>query len=342
MNLHFHRLINRKSKQAGIDSKKTPRSIAIGKFESLHEGHLAIIQKTTQIARDTKSLSCVLCFHPSPRQFFLAQREEVFFSFRSRIQGLFEQGLDEVLVFRFNQELAKTSHQDFVSFLIKDLQAKNIVCGTDFSFGFEQQGSFQWLRAQAAQLGIAAYGVVEKRLDQTRKLGTTEIKNHLQQHDFLALEKNLEYSYKIKGKILKGRALGRQHQVPTINILLPKDFALQGVFVGYFQSLGSPKLPSIANIGFKPTLESHRNFKLCEVHILDNSGNLPDLSKLEGPCFEPLGFIREEREFPSTEKLYQQIQQDIEEAKNILSQRRLSQNSTSSWPSFLRKRESKS
>ena len=113
------------------------------------------------------------------------------------------------------------------------------------------------------------------------------------------------------GRVVYGRQLGRQLNVPTANIRLQRyRAALEGVYCVTVEGIAGAVRRGIANIGVRPTVDGKE--PLLEVHVFDYIGNLyGDLIKV---TFKQK--LREEQTFDSIDALKTQINQDIEQARH--------------------------
>ena len=121
----------------------------------------------------------------------------------------------------------------------------------------------------------------------------------------------LGHEYFIMGRVVYGRQLGRQLDVPTANIRLQRyRAALEGVYCVTVEGIGDDLRQGIANIGVRPTVDGKE--PLLEVHVFDYAGNLyGDLIKV---TFKQK--LRDEQAFESIDALKSQIAQDIGQARN--------------------------
>lgn len=119
----------------------------------------------------------------------------------------------------------------------------------------------------------------------------------------------------IKGKVIKGKALGKKLGFPTINIHY--NGALDGVFAGTVLIKGR-SYPAAINVGARPTVDEEKN--LCEAFLV----NLPpeDLATInEIQAGDELEIqikqkIRDTIKFANVEELKAQITEDVEFVKN--------------------------
>src|SRR6185312_2545129 len=125
---------------ANITSAPKGSVITIGNFDGVHIGHQALLKKTIEKARALNTTSLVIIFEPQPFEFFAREKSAARLTrWREKFSLLAEQGVDAVLVVRFNQHVAALTAEQFVEdILVNALQARHIIVGDDFHFGRER------------------------------------------------------------------------------------------------------------------------------------------------------------------------------------------------------------
>ncbi|MFZ4076799.1 MAG: riboflavin kinase, partial [Legionellaceae bacterium] len=152
-------------------------------------------------------------------------------------------------------------------------------------------------------------------LNDTR-VSSTSIRRALAQGDLVRASEDLNRSYAISGRVIKGQGLGRQWGIPTANIHLARlSPALTGIF---FVRVTRAKEDNtfyygVANLGTRPTVGGF--LTVLEVHVFDFDGSLYH-ERLEVVF---LCKLRTEQTFSSIEALIAQIHLDISQAKAMLS-----------------------
>jgi len=120
------------------------------------------------------------------------------------------------------------------------------------------------------------------------------------------------------GVVRHGRARGRQLGFPTANLEVETELASQidrGVYAGCAQWEGERARGVVVNIGVRPTFtEDHLS---VEVHVLDFGGDLYG-KRIAVTLLEKL---RDEKHFPSAERLIEQIVVDVDQARLIWRER---------------------
>ena len=126
-------------------------AVAIGNFDGVHLGHQALLAQCRELA-EGQAYGAV-SFSPLPIEVFFPQRTQGrVTSTRQRIEELRAQGLDVLWLLRFNHMLARQTPSAFIQRVLLDgLNAKHIVVGEDFRFGYQRAGDIDTLRMAGEQ-----------------------------------------------------------------------------------------------------------------------------------------------------------------------------------------------
>ena len=306
---------------------RQPCALTIGNFDGVHRGHQALVAGLVAEARQHGLVSCVLTFEPHPREFFAGQaapappplagptaRQPVrIANLRDKLECLAALGVDRVCVAHFNRTLATTSAEDFVTgILAGGLQASRLLIGDDFRFGARRSGDFALLARLGTSLGMTVHAmptVIENGI----RISSSLVREALAAADFERAADLLGRPYRLSGRVIRGRRLGRELGFPTLNLRFPHGRpALRGVFIVRVQGIAAHgrALPAVASLGTRPAVEENGRH-LLEVHLLDWSGNA--YGKLVRVEF--LQKIRDEADFPSLDALRQAIAADAQRAR---------------------------
>lgn len=294
-------------------------SLTIGNFESVHLGHLKLLNTLNK----NQNKKVLISFEPTPNAYFLKAHQKIY-GVRQKIE-LLAKNLDYLVLLRFNQKLANLSAQDFLTIIHQSLNPSHISIGDDFCFGKNRTGNANLIKEFCDLNKINFYqlptfsNLKQDEKNQTR-FSTSLVRKELNNHNFAKVKQILGREYCLTGKVRKGLKLARQIGTPTANIKLNFIPVISGVFATRVsvKSLGITKHNAIANLGIKPTVKADNQYYL-EVHLLDQNHKSDDFS-LYGETLEVefIEFIRKEQKFESVEKLKAQIQKDIQVAKSIL------------------------
>lgn len=289
-------------------------AVALGKFEGIHLGHQLLLNELKE-KKEQGLNSVVFTFDMPPKAAINGDKKfSQIFTKEERRRFLEKQGMDVMLEHPFTKEFAASTPEEFIeNVLVKKVDAKVVVVGSDFHFGKKRSGSVANLRAMADQFGYELI-VKDKVQHDGRDISSTRIRELLEFGKMEEAAELLGRNYSVYGEVIHGKALGRTIDIPTIN-QKPEEMKLippNGVYVSKVHMDGQV-YHGVTNIGIKPTVESDRT-KGVETHIFDFSGDI--YGKMVE--VELLHFHRAEMRFQSIDELKAQMQDDIQFAKNYL------------------------
>ena len=286
--------------------------LTIGNFDGVHRGHRQLIDALCEKAKALGVPSMLMTFEPQPREFFAGTKLPARLTrFREKVYLLDQTPLDRLLCLPFNERTANIEAGWFAKdFVVDQVGAKHLVIGDDFRFGRGREGDFA-LFERYGQIHGYSVSAMSTLLQGEARISSTLIRETLAAGDFTAAANLLGHEYFIMGRVVYGRQLGRQLNVPTANIRLQRyRAALEGVYCVTVEGIAGAVRHGIANIGVRPTVDGKE--PLLEVHVFDYTGNLyGDLIKV---TFKQK--LREEQAFDSIDALKTQINQDIEQARH--------------------------
>jgi len=287
-----------------------PSVVTVGAFDGVHCGHRTIISRMVGIARERGLRSVVVTFDPHPRRVLggeLTGPLGLLTTLDEKIGLLREAEVDLLFIVRFTAEFAARSSEEFIRGVLTGLLgARSIVVGYDHGFGRGRSGGGEDLRRLGGELGFEVEVVREVQLEGGH-FSSTRIRQLLSEGRVEEANRFLGSRYRLGGTVVRGDGRGRGLGFPTVNLrlsdphkLLPKP----GVYVAEVELEGRP-MRAMMNVGVRPTVEDGAAVSV-EAHILGWEGSLygRELS------FGLLGFIREERKFPSLGELRLQLEKD--------------------------------
>lgn len=228
--------------------------------------------------------ACVLTFEPNPRDYFARQtgRPE---RAPARIGGLRDKlaelqrcGVDEVVVARFDANLAALSPESFIEQVLhRDLGVHYLLVGDDFRFGAGRAGDYGLLDRRGAAIGMDVARMMSYEVHGLR-VSSSAVRSALAAGDMTGAAALLGRPYALSGHVVHGQKLGRRlgesaadrHDgFRTLNLRVAHDKpAAQGIFVVAVHGLTERPLPGVASLGVRPTVE-HAGRVLLEVHCLE-------------------------------------------------------------------------
>lgn len=291
--------------------------MVIGNFDGVHRGHQALITAAIDTAHSSGLTPLILTFDPHPATVLGRGVRPPLTPIERKTELLLQlsEAL-EVVVEPFTRELSLRSPEEFAAeVLSRRLQARVVIVGEDFRFGHQRTGGLAELRALGQQLGFEARAE-ELVGDAEGVFSSTRAREALEGGDLAGVERCLGRAHALSGRVVHGAARGRTLGFPTANL----DGVLEalppfGVYACRAEHLDAPargRTPAVLNIGLRPTLAA--GFSV-EAHLLDFSGDLYD-QRLR---LHLTARLRDELRFSGLPALQAQIQQDVEQARRLLS-----------------------
>ncbi|MEH6562250.1 MAG: bifunctional riboflavin kinase/FAD synthetase [Marinobacter sp.] len=309
-------LTNLKMLSRQVDSPLAEGCVAtIGNFDGVHLGHQTIIDQVKSKAEALSLPSVVMVFEPQPREFFQGMEAPPrLMGFRQKLETLMAADIDIVLCLKFDETFRGYSAMGFIDdVLIDGLAVNYLVVGDDFRFGCDRSGDFALLEDVGKTAGFS----VENTRTVTvagERVSSTRIRNLLQNNQLKKAASLLGRPYRVRGRVVYGRQLGRRIGSPTANILLRHMPALRGVYVVGVKLDDGTTHDGIANIGLRPTVDGKQ--PALEVHLFDFTGTLYgqriDVVFRHG--------LRDEEKFESIDALKAQIARDFDAARAWLAE----------------------
>jgi len=287
--------------------------VTIGAFDGVHLGHQALITQLLQQAKAFNLPSVVVLFEPQPKEYFSKATSRRIYRLRDKLAILSQLGVDHVVCLHFTDSMAKLSPETFINkVLLEGLGVKHLVVGDDFRFGAKRQGDYALLQRFGERNDYSIENTPTVMVD-GRRVGSSWVREALLVADFSTVTRLLGRAYQLSGKIGQGQKLGRTIGIPTLNIRMPSNLCLSGIFaVEVLGIIGQNRAVRGAGyIGFRPTLKGHQCF--LEVHLL---GPVPD-------CYGQvvqvkfLAKIRDDSTFDSVAALKTQMQHDIKKINHF-------------------------
>lgn len=271
-----------------IDLPRSARAVAIGSFDGVHRGHRRVLDT----AFETGLPVAVLTFDPHPRV-LLGQPVELLTTLERKVELLVEYGVEEIVVLRFDEELAAMTPAEFTLRYLNPLGAQIVVAGPDFRFGHDRSGDLELLHDE---------GLLTRLVEPVQGVSSTAIRDALHNGDVITAASLLGHPYELDGRVVPGFARGARLGFPTANLVFaPHQLVpLDGIYAGFCN--GHRAAVSIGvNVHFKGAE------RRVEVHLIDFAGDLYG-KRLVVELWQRL---RDERAFESDAALIEQIARDV-------------------------------
>lgn len=288
--------------------------IALGSFDGLHLGHKALIDKTIELSIENKAKSMIFTFLNHPLSIINKDMmPKLIMSNSSKIEFLENIGIDILNLSPFDDEFMHISPEDFVKKLIDYYGAVGLVVGFNYRFGYKNLGDIDLLKKLSAELGYELHIVDAVKIDEDI-VSSSAVRNLIREGNMIKANKMLGHLYKIEGRIIKGRQIGRELGFPTINLDYDKKFILPkgGVYYSAVE-VGEKFFKGITNIGYNPTVKGGK--LSVETHIIDFKQDIYG----ENVFIHFIERIRDEKKFNSLKELSNQLYKDklFVQSKNL-------------------------
>ena len=292
---------------------KNPTSIAIGSFDGLHAGHRKLIES---VVLENEYTPTIASFWPHPREILYKETRLRLDLPEEKLPILEDLGIEQLVLIPFNEKLSKLSAESFINnVLINQLQAKNISVGANFKFGNNRSGDINTIKnvIKDKDIKLKIISILE---DREGRISSSRVRDLLQKSDLKNAQKILNRAYSFKGKVVKGKGIGRDLGFPTANLEIDgrKFLPGEGVYAAWtIIENSNHKLACVMNLGSQPTIDPLLP-SAVEVHIIDKDINLYNLNL----TVQPVERLRSQVQFCNTDQLGNQIKKDKENALKIL------------------------
>lgn len=287
--------------------------LTLGNFDGVHRGHQEILARTVELAKEFAGTALALTFEPHPAAVLMpAHTPRKLMDLHTRLAMLLASGVDAVLLQRFTPAFAAIEPEPFVrDWLVTKLGVRAIVVGHRVRFGHFRRGDATLLEKLGREFGLRVE-IVGKIEVGGRLVSSSAIRSLIHEGNLQLAAEMLGRPHTFAGRVIHGHHRGHTVGFPTANlrlenICLPPDgvYVVQGC-------LGDRWWSGVANLGTNPTFgDCRRQF---EVHLLDFQGDLYGRRL----TVRVLRRLRDEIRFPSITALREQIERDIEQARQIL------------------------
>ncbi len=297
-------------------------AVAIGNFDGVHLGHLRIVRRLLERAREVGGPAIVFTFDPHPALLLRPDECPPPLTWMERkAELLAAHGVDKIVAYPTDEALLRLSAQEFFDKIVRDaLDAKAMVEGPNFYFGHNREGDVGLLGQLTAAAGMTL-DVVEPLSVGEMAIGeqlvsSSLIRRLIAEGEVGRAAELLSAPYRIRGMVTHGAGRGAKLGFPTANLeavdtLLP----LAGVYAGraWVGGKAGDAKPRAAAISLGPNPTFGEGQLKVEVHLIDYEETLYGLP-LEVEFLERLrGIVK----FEDQAALVEQLQVDIGRARSI-------------------------
>ncbi len=288
--------------------------VTVGVFDGVHEGHRHLLRQVVELA-GSEYIPAVVTFTNRPVTVLNPGTEPSYLTtLEQRIDLIKEQGIELVVCLEFTEEFSQITAAEFAAALSEDLNMKGLVLGPDSALGKDRQGDLTFMQEQGKELDFWARSVEPLEIE-GQPVKSRRVRDALTNGNVGMCPKLLGRNHVLSGTVVIGDQRGRTLGFPTANIdvddqlLLPGD----GIYATW-AVIDGKRHRSATSIGIRPTFELSQ--RLVEVFVMDFSADL--YGKTVGVEF--IKKVRDQEKFDGLDALIKQINQDVDDCRQVLDQ----------------------
>ncbi len=217
-----------------LDFQLNNTAVCIGKFDGIHRGHRLLLEEAKKSGRTIV-------------MFTFATERGVLYGEQEKIQLAAKLGVDVFLVIPFNRQFKEQPPEEFVKkILLARCDAKKIIVGDDFCFGYQRSGDIRLLQKMGKEYGFETI-VKEKMIADGDIISSTRIRTLVRQGRMREANALLGTPYRIAGEVQRGRQLGSSVlHTPTANLYpdSSKELPPYGVYAVLAEAIWERNLQS--------------------------------------------------------------------------------------------------
>jgi riboflavin kinase/FMN adenylyltransferase len=289
-----------------------PIFLAIGVFDGVHRGHQAVISTSARHAECENGTPVVVTFDPHPMKVLRPKdAPHLLTATKHKVALIRNLGVAHLLIINFDKQFAATEPEDFVQQLVTSSKSLREICvGHEWSFGKNRRGNLDLLKKLGAELDFKVVGIPPVTMNGT-VVSSTAIRRAVEAGDLAKAAEMLGRQYTILGTVVRGDNLGKRLGFPTANLSAHNEqFPPNGVYVAE-ATLDCEHYSGVVNLGYRPTVSSHKSERVLEVYLLDFDRDI------YGKDLEVrfVRYLRPEKKFDNVDALVRQIEVDVREAR---------------------------
>lgn len=299
--------------------------VTIGSFDGFHRGHLQLIQRAGEAARERGLPLVVVTFDRHPLQVLAPERApRLLMGPIARRQLLESLGVDVLYLLHFDRERAAQSPTDFVEqVLVVTLGAQVVFVGENFTYGAKGAGTVETLGHHGRQRGFLVYvqplitvGEVEvtMSLQASTPISATLIRTLVREGRIEEANTLLGHPFGLEGTVVTGDQRGRTLGFPTANVSVQEDYVKppDAVYAG-MAMLDGRRYPLAISLGTRPMYYPEGGVRLLEVFVIGYDGDLYQ----QRMVVYFLARLREQQVFDSEAMFRQQMELDVDQARRL-------------------------
>ncbi len=288
-------------------------AVTIGAYDGVHRGHQAVLRYVRELADARGLAAVVVTFDRHPAEVVRPESApRPLTTLDEKLELLAATHLvDACLVIPFDDARSKETAPEFVHEVLVDaLQARLVVVGADFHFGYQRGGNVALLEGMGAELGFEVLGLgLVAPAPGEPPFSSTRVRGMLAEGDVAGAAALLGRPHAVRGVVEHGDQRGRELGFPTANIAIPERTCLpaDGVYAGTVVLADGSEHAAAISLGRRPTFYDDRAMRLLEPYLLDFDGDLYG-QRLE---VRFVARLRGQARFDSVDDLITQMRADV-------------------------------
>lgn len=296
-------------------------AVTIGSYDGVHLGHRLLLDRLVLEAHSRGISPTVVTFDRHPASVvrpdsappLLVDKDQ-------KLELLAQAGIERTLIVSFDERQSKESPEDFLQrILIGALDARLVMVGENFRFGFERRGDLDLLTKFGNDHGFEVIPV-ELASKGEYPVSSTRIRRLIVDGEIAEANSLLGYDFQVRGEVVHGDGRGRvELGFPTANILVSPQIVpvKDGIYAAVYERPDSSRYIAAVSVGHRPMFDhdpSNHSSYVIEAFLLDFEGDLyREKAKLSF-----VARLRDQLVFDSLEDLIAQMNLDVIEAKSLL------------------------
>lgn len=295
------------------DSFTRYTGVGLGNFDGLHIGHMALINTLISECKLNNLHSVIYTFikHPDTmlRKTLICP---LITTNDQKTKLLAATALDTLCYENFDEAYSRLSPDEFIKNILLDkLNARLVVVGFNYRFGYMGKGDVEYLKKSGEKLGFRVIVVPPVKVN-AEVVSSTLIREYIKKGKMERVFQLLGRHFSLSGTVIAGRRVGRTLGFPTANIMAHPKMLVPANGVYITKTKYEDKwINSITNVGVAPTLREDSIFSI-ETHMLDYSEDI--YGRNIEVCF--IHKLRGEKKYENIEALKKQVQEDIRKTKS--------------------------
>ena len=248
--------------------------LILGHFNVIHKGHYNLF-------KELKSFSFFI-FENNPSKLFRT------YNLNERINNI--NSFDPKTIYVYDILKSNLDSIEFIEKVLKKINFKTLVVGSDFRFGKNRVGDVELLKKY-----------FDVKVIKKDNYSTTQINNYLINGQIEQANEMLVYNFYYENEVVKGKQLARKLFKPTANIIDEKSIDLLSGSYCSMACVDNKFYKSISFIGIPKSFEDNKSY--VETHIMDFD------QEIYGKTIKvyPLSFIRKNEKFNDIKDLEKAI-----------------------------------